>query len=276
MAKAPAPANKPAAIAAGEREIAPELEADTTVPGDEPIPEGAEPPPAPIEEPPADRVPQRRMSPSDQARADIAARFTEGREAEPGDKPFSGDMNDPALMGAHAQQEEPLEPEPNAPEPGVPPTPEPAPQPRKIKVKVRGVEQELSEEEVVAAAQRGLAGDTYLEDARRLADDAARERQQNSARTSQSGEHPAGQEGANRETGEPGDGLEHPERLRPFKGLVEKLQYASDPEEIERELENTLPPLIDRAAQQQSRTAIVADRMRDELARSQHALSVFA
>lgn len=47
-----------------------------------------------------------------------------------------------------------------------------ADEPRKIKVKVRHQERELTEDELIAAAQKTLAGDEYLEEARKLLEDA--------------------------------------------------------------------------------------------------------
>jgi hypothetical protein len=101
-------------------------------------------------------------SPSDDVRNQIAARFKRGNEVA-----FDGDMTNPEnLYGdfARAPVEE-VDPEPSVV--GEPLTPE-APVTPKRKLKVRGQDVELTDDEILAAAQKTLAGDSYLEDARKL------------------------------------------------------------------------------------------------------------
>jgi hypothetical protein len=88
--------------------------------------------------------------------------------------------------------------------------------PRTIKVKVRHEIRELPENEVIAAAQKTLAGDGYLEEARRLLEDA----KQVVSRPHQ-GEDPAY---ANRQAGEADDQSHQTDDDR---ALAERLQFGS-------------------------------------------------
>lgn len=92
---------------------------------------------------------------------------------------------------------------------------------RTIKVKVRHEIRELPEDEVIAAAQKSLAGDGYLEEARRLLEDA---KQVASSRPHQGGSEPAY---TNRQTGENDDQSHQTEDDR---ALAERLQFGSPDE----------------------------------------------
>jgi hypothetical protein len=98
------------------------------------------------------------------------------------------------------------------------PTDQPQDAPRTIKVKVRHEIRELPENEVIAAAQKTLAGDGYLEEARRLLEDAKQV-----ARPHQ-GENPA----SNPRTGEADQSHQTDDRA-----LAERLQFGSPDEAAE-------------------------------------------
>jgi hypothetical protein len=92
---------------------------------------------------------------------------------------------------------------------------------RTIKVKVRHEIRELPEDEVIAAAQKTLAGDGYLEEARRLLEDA---KQVASSRPHQGGSDPAY---TNRQTDE-ADAQSH--QTDDDRALAERLQFGSPDE----------------------------------------------
>jgi hypothetical protein len=92
---------------------------------------------------------------------------------------------------------------------------------RTIKVKVRHEIRELPEDEVIAAAQKTLAGDGYLEEARRLLEDA---KQVASSRPHQGGSDPAS---TNRQTDE-ADAQSH--QTDDDRALAERLQFGSPDE----------------------------------------------
>lgn len=93
--------------------------------------------------------------------------------------------------------------------------------PRTIKVKVRHEVRELPEDEVIAAAQKTLAGDGYLEEARRLLEDA---KQAASSRPHQGGSDPAY---TNPQTDESG---EQSHQTDDDRALAERLQFGSPDE----------------------------------------------
>jgi hypothetical protein len=101
---------------------------------------------------------------------------------------------------------------------GDAPADQPQDAPRTIKVKVRHEIRELPEQDVIAAAQKTLAGDGYLEEARRLLEDA----KQVVSRPHQ-GEDPAH---ANRQTDENDDQSHQTDN----RALAERLQFGSPDE----------------------------------------------
>jgi hypothetical protein len=130
-------------------------------------------------------------------RARIAARFKAQREQR----------EEEIVNAAHGEIE------------GDAPADQPQDTPRTIKVKVRHEIRELPENEVIAAAQKTLAGDGYLEEARRLLEDA----KQAASRPHQ-GEDPAY---ANRQAGEADDQSHQTDDDR---ALAERLQFGSPDE----------------------------------------------
>lgn len=230
-----------------ELEIAPEPIADEQ-------PQAELPPPPSDEKPEPETKPEPtrvQMSPKDIERAEIAARFRKSRE-DPQDVDYHGDHNDPTQhYGAVAKEPEPQ------PEPA--PQQQEQPQPRKVKLKVRGQEIEVTEDEVIADAQKYRAAETYLEDAKKIYEDTRRVR---SSRPHQGEPEPAPV--ANQED----DPLDEPARQHPgeegdpFEELVEKIQYG-DKKEAAEALRNTLS----KTSTQATLEAQWAQRVNDDLAR---------
>lgn len=127
----------------------PEIIADATPATPEPI---ADAEPAPVGP---------TLSPREQRMKAIADKVKAGR----GGIEATGDFSDP--MQNYGNLARPPEPEP---QPAAEPAAAPAAgeQPRKFKVKVRHEERELTEEELIANAQKALAAENYLEDGRKF------------------------------------------------------------------------------------------------------------
>lgn len=217
-----------------------------------------------------------RMSPGDEMRAQIAKRFSDDRNTEMTE--FDGDNNRPSnLYGKAAARPAPPAPEldPDAPEPGVPehtveavePEPQPEP-PRTHRLKVRHGELELTEDQLYEAARKGLAADSYLDDARDLHDQARTLRNQarpqdGVPRSPQSDHSPA-------PNADIGDDPDAASPQKPLKALVEKIQFG-DPEEAEQELSQAIKV----EAQAATKQALLQERFRDDLARNKAFLSEF-
>jgi hypothetical protein len=219
-------------------EVAPEPIADISTPSPEPV---AEPnvSPEPSSEHHAKSKPAPR-TPFDTARAEIAARFSKGRSGE--------------------------EPSPEAapPEPVLEPTsPEPQPEPRqteppKFRVKVNHEERELTQDELIAAAQKGLAGDDYLAQAKQLLEETKRTV---SSRPNQDASRSAP---AVDPVEEPTD--DRPNQGDPVKELIETIQYG-DPDQARE--------LFDRTVTSQVTKVLTADRINTDRAADVRAFNDF-
>lgn len=154
------------------QEAAPELERTPEPIADTPEPqvEARAPEPAP----PAEPEPAPAATPSSlrgDKMKEIADRLRKKREGD-GAPEFSGDMSDPSqTYGSVAGRQDAPEPppEPAAPAAEAPPD---APEKRRMRLKVLGEEREYDEDQVIALAQKSAAGDDYLEQARRIRDEA--------------------------------------------------------------------------------------------------------
>jgi hypothetical protein len=201
-------------------------------------------------------------SPSDDVRNQIAARFKRGNEVA-----FDGDMTNPEnLYGdfARAPVEE-VDPEPSVV--GEPLTPE-APVTPKRKLKVRGQDVELTDDEILAAAQKTLAGDSYLEDARKLLEEAKQIKAERAGRDRQ---HPDGQ--SSTQDGELDFDPQPAQTRHPapdLKSVVEKIQFG-DPDEAAAELAQ----VIQTAAAKQADEGHLNRLFNNDLAKSQKALAEF-
>lgn len=217
-----------------------------------------------------------RHSPQDDVRMSIASRF---RRPEAEERPFNGDMTDPenaygrfgrdgdddddaAVAAAEAGGEDLSD---------IDDQRQAARQPAKREVIVRGKKMLLSDEEILAAAQKTLAGDTYLEDAKSIL---AQAKEIRAERTGANRQHPDGDQVGAQDELDPAldDGAQHPEPL-PVE-LVQKLQFG-DPEEAAKELAE----YIDRRSEKKAATAVhssgVERAFDQDLQRSQKALKAF-
>ena len=202
-------------------------------------------------------------SPQDDARAAIVSRFRHAAVED--ERPFNGDMSDAEnLYGEYGRPATDDEPDEDISVVGSREPAQPQNQPAKRKLVVRGQTLEMTDDEIIAAAQKTLAGDSYLDDAKAILAEAKKIK----ARTASDGQHPDGQEDALLLDPETGDEIQHPESS--FRSVVEKIQYG-DPEEAAAELER----LVDTRATKRV-TEDHATRLFDQdLARSQKVLKTF-
>jgi hypothetical protein len=227
--------------------------------------------------------PPRRMTAFDERRAKIIAGFKDQREVDAEDndadaaeiKRLTRDGMPPELV--------PLENDEDAPVEGVvadaPVEQEAAPEtspeaPAKRKLKVRGQELEVTDEELLAYAQKGAAGDDYLNEAKnklKEVDDLLRSTKTRAVNPGQSGEHHAGQPTDQSETdaSNQGEGDEH--NVDPFVKMVESVQLGT-PEEAATQMRQT----VNDTAKAAARDALNSERIRDEAARSHRALKDFS
>lgn len=244
-----------------------------------------------------EREPQQRskpepikQSPHDDVRANIAARF---RRAEPADeRPFNGDMTDNentmGEVGRDPDDDDDLEREamrraslaaqgldpdaigtdfnPDTGEDDGQQQLRTEQQPVKKKVKVRGRELELTDDEILAAAQKTLAGDTYLEEARQLLDEAKKIRQTRAGQDHSTTGDQTGEEGLNAPDLDDGN-----TPLPTFKSVVEKIQFG-DPEEAAQLLEQ----LVDNTSKKRANEGQLQRAFDQDLSRSQKALKAFS
>jgi hypothetical protein len=153
------------------------------------------------------------------------------------------------------------------------PEPEPV-KPAKRKLKVRGAEVELTEDELLAAAQRGLAGDSYLDESRRKLDevnDLLRTTKTRAEPASPSAVHPGAPAGTTAEPSPGADSDGNTTQKSPLTKVVELLQFG-DPEEAAQELDRH----IDNRAAQRSQATLQRERLRNETTRSARFLKEFA
>lgn len=215
--------------------------------------------------PPADnqdeQPPQEQKKPAyDDGRAALAAKFNRTRADKEPPVPSTGDYTDPTQTYGQVAK---------APTPPVEPPPveepEHKPEPQKFKVKVRGEERELTQEELVAAAQKALAGDSYLEDARQVLETTK-------TRVQVSRQHPDENPPAPASTDEPvtppDDGTTPAD---PLEEAIEQIQYG-DPKEAKAKLSAT----IARAAAEAVQQATGLTRVREDIANDLRAHDEFA
>lgn len=255
--------------------------ADTATP--EPIVEAAAPAPvqADPEAPPVPRAPPR--SAGDGRRADIVARFRDGRTNN------NDAADDVAEINAFANQGLPPElvpapPAPPAPvvavasaiedqqaDPEAPPVPR-VEAPAKRKVVVRGQTLELTDEEILAAAQKGLAGDDYFAEAKRKLDEVnvlLRDTKTRAAPSSPDATHPgAPAPGQTAEQPTPPADPAHPGL--DLSQVVEQIQFGDPAKAAE-----LLAQAISTSAANSSQETLQNERLRNESARSQRFLKEF-
>lgn len=211
----------------------------------------------------------------DDKRAEIINRFRSSKRNEAEDRDDISDFArsglPPELAPPAEEPEDQTEPEPAAaaPEPDAP---------TKIKLKVRGQDMELSLDEVIANAQKALASDNYLDEAKsklKEVDDLLRSTRNQAPRPGQTGEHHADPNGAPKteqqqqtEDQDP----QHPEGS--LDKLVDALQFG-DREEATALLQNTIDERANRAAAQAVTQSLQSERLREEGARATKVLQDF-
>lgn len=221
---------------------------------------GANPP-----EPAKPRREEPAVSPGDAKRNAIIDRFT-----RPDTRVFNGDMNDPSnLYGEVA--DEALQPDENGdPLVGAPP---PAPSPKRmITLTIRGKPVEMSEDEVIARAQKVEAADSYLEESRELLQEAKTIKAERSGRATQ---HPEGDD----RTREDGQDLDPSDRQTRHPGLdlksvIEKIQFG-DPDEAAAALAEAIQQTSTQAATQAANEGHVTRLIKNDLTKSQADLKAF-
>lgn len=213
-----------------------------------------------------ERQPERRkpavMSPSDEARANIAKRFNRrtagGDDGEEGDVPFNGNLNDTEMLYGKAgreqieQDQDDSDPEPE------PAARQPAPKPaddKRYTIKVRGKEIHLSEAELLERASKVEAADQYLEEGRNLLEQARDIRRQNAERDGTQPRRPG--EGDNTQDDRAGldtDDGQHPD---PLEQVIEEIQFG-DPKEGAKKLRTAIAQTADQSADARQVERLVA------------------
>lgn len=209
----------------------------------------------------------------DQRRADIVARFRTSRTEEA--EAARDDISDFARSGMPPEFEPPAPPVEPAAEPAADPAAplEDPPASQTYKVKVRGQEIEMSQEDLIAHAQKSLAGDSYLEEGKsklKEVDALLRETRDKASRAGQDGAHHAAPQSAQPAEPASPDGADpqHPED--PIAKLIETIQFG-DPAEARELLQNTIEGVANKAVA----TNLESQRMQDEGARAMKVLTDF-
>jgi len=182
------------------------------------------------------------MSPSDEARANIAKRFRRDEEEA---VEFNGDPNDPAMLyGKHgrlADAEPEPEPEP-APQANNDPEPEPAPakQPRMITLKVRGKDVTKSEEEWLADAAKVTAADSYLEEGRQLLENARTIRKEQRERDPADPHRPEDRNNTQDDLSDTVDPIDPQHPADELEAAIEEVRYGVDSKEAAEKLRKAI------------------------------------
>lgn len=228
-------------------------------------------PPVVASEPPQPRpTPQVRPD----KRSDIAARFREKRGISEADED-AAEIREFTQSGIPPEMRE----APPAVEPAAEATPpvaaEPAAKPTR-KVVVFGNEMEIPEDELIAHAQKSLAAEHILDEAKRVREEtrADRARVDELLRSSRDqGQRPAqpaadqhGPEGT-----QPTDGADQPD---PYAEAIRQIAY-EDPEQAAQTLRSLIATETKSAAEQAAHTTVKSERQRDELGRNRAALADF-
>ncbi|WP_028136158.1 hypothetical protein [Bradyrhizobium japonicum] len=196
--------------------------------------------PAPVDDNPRPSEPPKPEILDQDPRAAIAARFKKLREDKEPPVETTGDFVDPSQVYGQAGK---VEEEPPAPAPEPPPA-----QPSKRKLKVNGQEQEYTEEEVIALAQKAAAANDILEQAKeRLAES---KRVLETTRVHVSRQNPADNPAPTATDADDGtDGQQNP--ADPLKEAIEQIQYG-DPDKAKEVLGKTIAEVATAAVKQVS------------------------
>lgn len=207
-----------------------------------------------------------RRSPADIQRAEIAKRFRRNADVDEGEVPFNGDPNDPEMLYGVSGRQGDQEPDDEPSVVGSHRSPEPAPE-RRVELTIRGKKVFLTEAEVIARAQKVEAADSYLEEGRRLLEEA--QRINKAQRTGRDRHHPDDAEGANDDHLElaPDEADQHPDEL---VQAIEEIQFG-DPKEAATKIRKVIARASDESADQRQLDRL----MKNDLANSQKALKSF-
>lgn len=232
------------------------------------------------------RQPTKQGSPHDKNRNDIISRLRARRVQETADDDesdaqqinrFARSGMPPELLGLAAQGDVPTPAAEASQEQVSEEEPEPAAPPAKRKLKVRGQEVELTEDEVVAAAQKFLAADNYLDEAKSKMEEVNRllagaRQTQPTARSDQ----PTTPQGARQNATQSADPDEDlapavADTPDPYVELAEKIQFGDSADAAK-----SLATLVTMEAGRQSEKALLDQRMRSDALQSQRIVQKFS
>jgi hypothetical protein len=181
------------------------------------------------------------MSPSDEARQQIAKRF---KRDDDGNVPFNGDPNDPEMQyGKFGRAEEP------EPEPGPEPEPEPARQQQQQEklytIKVRGKDVTLTEAQLLERASKVEAADSYLAEGRDILEQA---RQARNAERDRSDPHrPEDRNNTQDDVQDPSLNADPQHPGDELESAIEEIQYG-DPKQAAGKIRTAISKEADKAA----------------------------
>jgi hypothetical protein len=194
----------------------------------------------------------------------------------PDTREFDGDLTRPENLYGEVADEH-LEPAPDADEPGVSAEDRAAaelqPEPKKtFKLTVRGKVVEMSEDEVLARAQKVEAADSYLEESRQLLQDAKEIRAERAGRATQ---HPEGDNNT-QDDGQVSNETDQQSRTHgpDLKSIIDEIQFG-DPDKAARALAETIQRTAREVATTAANEGHVQRLIANDLKRSQDDLAAF-
>lgn len=224
----------------------------------------ADPAPAPPLAPEPEASAEPAIPTRDSKLNDIAARFRADRKAERAPE-FTGDMSDPkTIYGAVAMEPEA---DPAAPPADPEPAPEPAPaaeEKRRFKLRVNHRDIEVTEDELIAEAQKSLAAGDILAEAKRARQQASEQPPREPARPHQ-----------DETLADPAEPVPEPSTAAPHQDddltkLIEDIQFG-DPKEAATKLRD----LVTRETQRASQTETTRYLMGQDLERTMEQFNAF-
>lgn len=209
-----------------------------------------------------------RRPPGDIKRAQIAARF---KHTDPGedDVPFNGDATDPEMQyGSVARKTLTPEPGDSAVGSQIEPEPDPEPQPKLTKLVIRGKDVWLTDAQILERASKVEAGDSYLDEGRRLMEE-ARVILNKAKRGGQDPQHPEDQTHTQDDGLNPDPELDgqHPDQL---EQAIEEIQFG-DPKQAASKIRQVIEQAADESSNKRQRTRLLDN----DLAKSQDDLRAF-
>lgn len=184
------------------------------------------------------------MSPSDEARANIAKRFKRDDE---GRVPFNGDPNDPEMLyGKHGRADQGNADADQQPDP-QPQQTEAQPE-KKFTIKVRGQTVQLTEAELLERASKVEAADSYLAESRDLLEQARQVRRENRERDPADPHRPEDRSNTQDDVAN-SDGVSDPQHPGDdLESAIDELRYGTDSKEAAEKLRKVIAKESDKAA----------------------------